>query len=176
MATFMRVVVCGLLLWIPVLGSAAEDMSREQMRSLDEQVQEIKSDVLEISAELGSLEERLLYPSGTEVAVFVALEGGEDLRLDAVQVAIDGNLVAHYIYSFKELEALQSGGVQRLYTGNVATGSHALSVTYNGKLKSGKEVTRAEQFAFVKGIEPKMLGLTLASSEVSGSGIQLGEW
>lgn len=176
MPTTMRKFLFTLLLWVPVAGNGAQDISQEQMRSLDEQVQEIKSDVLGIASELSLLEEKLLYPSGTQVAVFVALEHGDPLRLDAVRLSINGQLVAHYIYSFKELEALQSGGVQRLYTGNVATGQHALSVTYNGKLRSGKEVTRAEEFAFVKGIEPKMLGLTLASSEAAGSGIQLGEW
>ncbi|MEJ2603901.1 MAG: hypothetical protein P8172_11500 [Gammaproteobacteria bacterium] len=153
---------------------AGSDMSGEQMRSLDEQVQEIKSDVLDIAAELGRLEERLLYPSNTQVALFVELEDGDALRLDAVQVEINGELVAHYIYSFKELEALQGGGVQRLYTGNIPTGEHRLDVSYSGKLKSGREVSGSEQFAFVKDVEPKMIGITLAGS---GNGaISLGDW
>jgi hypothetical protein len=41
--------------------SAARADSKQQMQSLDEQVQEIKSDVLGIAAELSSLEEKLLY-------------------------------------------------------------------------------------------------------------------
>jgi len=176
MPTTMRKFLFTLLLWVPVAGNGAQDISQEQMRSLDEQVQEIKSDVLDIAAELRSLEERLLYPSNTEVAVFVALAGGDDIRLDAVQVSINGDLVAHYIYSFKELEALQNGGVQRLYTGNVPTGEHQISVTYNGKLKNGKDVSHSEQFVFVKGVEPKMLGFTLAGSEFGNSGIQFGDW
>jgi hypothetical protein len=176
MSKFTRIALCCLLIWLPVAGNVAGDLSGAEMRSLDEQVQEVKSDVLSISAELGRLEERLLYPSNTQVAVFVALEDGDGLRLDAVQVAIDGELVAHYIYSFKELEALQKGGVQRLYTGNVATGNHQLSVTYSGKLKSGKDVTAAEQFAFVKAVEPKMLGLTLAGAGSGQPEIQLGDW
>src|SRR6266704_6984373 len=45
---------------------------QQQMRGLDEQVQEVKSDVLSIAAELNQLEEKLLYPSGTQVAIFVA--------------------------------------------------------------------------------------------------------
>ena len=103
----------------------AEDTYRQQMKGLDEQVQEVKSDVLSIAAELNQLQERLLYPSDTQLAVFVALAKGETLRLDAVQIQIDGQPVANYIYSFKELEALQKGGVQRIYTGNIATGEHA---------------------------------------------------
>ncbi len=98
----------------------ADASYREQMKGLDEQVQEVKSDVLSIAAELARLEERLLYPSNTHLAVFIALAERDTLRLDAVQIQIDGQLVAHSIYSFKELEALQKGGVQRIYTGNVA--------------------------------------------------------
>jgi hypothetical protein len=152
--------------------SANADASyREQMKGLDEQVQEVKSDVLGIAAELARLEERLLYPSNTHLAVFIALAGGDTLRLDAVQIQIDGQLVAHSIYSFKELEALQKGGVQRIYTGNVTTGEHKVEVTIAGKLDSGKEYSRTQHFAFTKGVEPKLLGLTLGSSE-----LQLGEW
>src|SRR5262245_38977645 len=72
---------------------------RKQMKGLDEQVQEVKSEVLDIAQELNRLEEKLLYPSGTQVAVFVSLPQGEQMRLDAVRVQIDGQLVAHHIYS-----------------------------------------------------------------------------
>ena len=34
----------------------------QPMQSLDEQVQEVKSDILSIAAELSNLEEKLLYP------------------------------------------------------------------------------------------------------------------
>jgi archaellum component FlaG (FlaF/FlaG flagellin family) len=159
---------------VAVLAAAsagAEASYREQMKGLDEQVQEVKSDVLSIAAELSRLEERLLYPSGTHLAVFVALTPRDTLRLDAVQIQIDGQPVAHSIYSFKELEALQKGGVQRIYTGNVASGEHQIEVTVAGKLDTGKDYSRTERFAFSKGVEPKLLGVTLGSSE-----LQLGDW
>jgi hypothetical protein len=159
---------------LAVLASAsvgAEASYREQMKGLDEQVQEVKSDVLSIAAELARLEERLLYPSNTHLAVFIALASRDTLRLDAVQIQIDGQLVAHSIYSFKELEALQKGGVQRIYTGNVPSGEHQIEVTIAGKLDTGKDYSRTERFAFNKGVEPKLLGLTLGSSE-----LQLGDW
>ena len=149
----------------------ADASYREQMKGLDEQVQEVKSDVLSIAAELARLEERLLYPSNTHLAVFIALADRDTLRLDAVQIQIDGQPVAHSIYSFKELEALQKGGVQRIYTGNVQTGDHQIEVTVAGKLDTGKEYSRTERFGFNKGIEPKLLGVTLGSSQ-----LQLGDW
>jgi hypothetical protein len=154
----------------------AQEISGDDMRSLDGQVQEIKSDVLSIASELSTLEERLLYPSGTQIAVFVSIAPEETFRLDAVQIEINGELATHHIYSFKELEALQKGGVQRIYTGNVATGGHELGVTMIGKLKSGEDFRQSENFSFAKGVEPKALGITLGNPGSGKSGIQVGDW
>jgi hypothetical protein len=155
--------------------SAAATPDQRQMRDLDEQVQQTKSDVLSISAELNRLEEKLLYPSGTQVAIFVALAKGDELRLDAVRLQIDGQLVAHYIYSAKELEALRKGGVQRIYVGNVATGDHKLNVLVDGKLKSGSDFNRTEHFTFHKEVKPKLVELTVAGPDAGSSPITLGE-
>jgi len=149
---------------------------QQQMRGLDEQIQEIKSDALRMSAELSQLEEKLLYPSGTQVAIFVALAKGDTMRLDAVRLQIDGQLVAHYIYSAKELEALRKGGVQRIYVGNVASGDHKLDVLVDGKLEGGADFNRTGQFTFRKEVKPKLVGLTLAGPGSGNTPIALGEW
>jgi len=156
--------------------AGAEPVTKEQMQSLDEQVQEIKSDVLGIAAELNGLEEKLLYPSNTQVAVFVSLAEEEGFRLDSVQLQIDGVPVAHYIYSFKELEALQKGGVQRIYTGNISTGEHQLDVFVAGKLSGGKEIGATESFSIRKDVEPKLVAITLAGQDSGDAFIQLGGW
>jgi hypothetical protein len=165
--------------WLCCGVSSADDSYRAQMKGLDEQVQEIKSDVLSIDAELRRLEEKLLYPSNTHVALFVGLAHGknksESMRLDAVQIQLDGKLVAHYIYSFKELEALQRGGVQRIYTGNIATGAHQLEVSVIGKLEGGKDYAQTESFTIDKGVEPKLVGITL-SGPGADRAIALGDW
>jgi hypothetical protein len=176
MSKTMRSFVLGLLTCIWSGAISAADTYREQMKGLDEQVQEVKSDVLSIAAELNQLEEKLLYPSNTHLAVFVSLTPGDSLRLDAMQVQIDGEPAAHYIYSFKELEALQMGGVQRIYTGNVPTGPHEMTVSVNGKLKSGAEFTRTERFGFSKDVGPKLLGLTVAGPDTGKPALELGEW
>lgn len=155
---------------------SADELAGSDMKSLDGQVQEIKSDVLGIASELSTLEERLLYPSGTQIALFVSLTAEDSFRLDAVQIEIDGDLATHHIYSFKELEALQKGGVQRIYTGNVPTGDHQLSVTMSGKLKNGKDFSQSDNFSFAKGVEPKALGITLAGPGLGSSGIHVGDW
>ena len=149
---------------------------QRQMRGLDEQIQDIKSDSLRMAAELNQLEEKLLYPSGTQVAIFVELAKGDTMRLDAVRLQIDGQLVAHYIYSAKELQALRKGGVQRIYVGNVATGDHKLEVFVDGKLEGGADFSRTGQFSFHKEVKPKLIGLTLTGSHSGSTPITLGDW
>ena len=151
-------------------------LDQQQMRGLDEQVQEIKSDVLSISQELNRLEEKLLYPSGTQVAIFVALAKGDQMRLDSVRLQIDGQLVTHHIYSAKEVEALRKGGVQRIYVGNVATGDHKLEVLVDGKLEEGGDFSRTEHFTFRKEVKPKLVGLTLSGSRSGNTPVALGDW
>jgi hypothetical protein len=150
------------------------DNSSQAMSSLDDQVQQIKSDVLAISAELSILEEQLLYPSNTQFALFLAMSAEQPYRLDALHLRLDGNDTTHQIYSFKELEALQLGGVQRLYTGNIARGEHTLQIELLGKGANGKVFNHVHDFSFSKGIEPSMLGVTLAGS--NGSSVSLTDW
>ncbi len=149
---------------------------QRQMRGLDEQIQEIKSDALRMSAEMSQLEEKLLYPSGTQVAIFVAVAKGDTMRLDAVRLQIDGQLVAHYIYSAKELQALRKGGVQRIYVGNVSTGDHKLDVLVDGKLEGGADFSRTGEFTFRKEVKPKLVGLTLTGPRSGNIPIALEEW
>ena len=176
MSCLTRTLLLMLLALAPLTNGLAQDLTAGDMKSLDGQVQEIKSDVLNISSELSILEERLLYPSNTQVAVFVTLEKDENFRLDAVQVEIDGELATHHIYSFNELEALQKGGVQRIFTGNIPTGDHQLNVTMLGKLKNGEDFTESDSFTFAKNVKPKALGVTLAGPGLGKNVIQVGDW
>jgi len=171
------VLVIALLLGLGGTRAWAEqkDPQQQQMKGLDEQVQEIKSDVLSIAQELSRLEEKLLFPSGTQVAIFVSLVKGDPMRLDAVRLKIDGQLVTHYIYSFKELEALRKGGVQRVYVGNVTTGDHQLEVLVDGKVEGAADFNRTQQFTFRKDVKPKLVGLKL-SGPASSAPIALEEW
>ncbi len=171
-----RAFIFALLLCLGSVHGWAQQNDQQQMKDLDEQVQKIKSDILNISEELSRLEEKLLYPSGTQVAIFIALAKGDQMRLDAVRLQIDGQLVAHHIYSFKELEALRKGGVQRIYVGNVATGDHQLEVLVDGKLEGGADFSRTERFTFRKEVKPKLVGLTLAGPRSGNTPIALGEW
>jgi hypothetical protein len=170
----VRAFVFALLLCLGSVQGWAQQNDQQQMRGLDEQVQDIKSDVLSIGQELNRLEEKLLYPSGTQVSIFIAVAKGDQMRLDAVRLQIDGQLVAHHIYSFKELEALRKGGVQRIYIGNVSSGDHKIEVLVDGKLEGGADFTHTEHFSVRKEAKPKLVGLTLAGA--GKTPIALEEW
>ena len=170
MNRFQKSVVVGVLLWMWMAVSMAEEVSREQIKGLDEQVQDIKKDVLGISAELTQLEEKLIYPSNTQVSLFITLLKGDKFRLDAVKIKIDGKDAMHHIYTFKELEALQSGGVQRIYTGNIRSGEHTLEVSLIGKSGNSDYLKNATH-KFTKTVEPKLVEIILAGPASSNQSI-----
>lgn len=176
--TMLRILSALLLLAFLGLGSvsSAEEVSKEQIKGLDEQVQDIKKDVLAISTELNLLEEKLLYPSNTQVSIFVSLVADKDFRLDSVEVEFDGKAVAHHIYSFKELEALRAGGMQRIYTGNARSGEHLLKVGFMGKSLQGSEYHQVETYNFKKDIAPGLVEISLAGPGVRANSIEFKDW
>ena len=157
----------GILLVAVSTAAHGQEVTDEQIKGLDEQVQEIKSDVLGIAAELSQLEEKLLYPSDTQVAVFVSLAGEEAFRLDSAQIQIDGEPVANHLYTFKELEALQKGGVQRIYTGNIRTGKHDLTVSVLGQTATGADLEKSEQFTVHKEAGPRIVEISLGAAGIT---------
>lgn len=163
--------LAGVILLISVLvfsmSANAQENYRAQIKGLDEQVQEIKTDVLSIAEQLNQLEEKLLYPSNTQVAVFISMVGGETFRLDSVEIELDGKPMAHHIYTFKELEALQKGGVQRIYTGNILAGDHDLQVLVLGKSGGGTDFQKTERFKVNKDVGPKIVELSLAAGSIT---------
>jgi len=172
---WISLVVVGLAAQASLAAEPSSGTTRP-VQSLDEQVQEIKSDVLSIAAELGNLEEKLLYPSDTQLAVFVALAKDETVEIDSARISLDGKLVAHHIYSFKELEALAKGGVQRLHTANVSTGGHQLEVAIAGRRGGDKPFEVIERYDFRKDVGPRKVAVRLAGSATSGATVTIEDW
>jgi len=148
-------------MWLFADGVFAAEVSKAQIKGLDEQVQEIKKDVLGISSELSLLEEKLLYPSNTQISVFVSFADKGGFRLDAMDIKLDGQEVTHHVYTAKELEALRNGGVQRIYTGNIRTGDHQIEVSFLGKSLMGVYKKSASS-KINKGVKPKLVEIKVA--------------
>ncbi len=137
---------------------------REQ-KNLDTQIQDLKREVLKINRELFSLEEELLFPSSTQVAVFLSLDVGEYFKLDSVQLKIDDKVVTNYLYTKREVEALARGGIQRLYTGNLKTGDHEIVALFIGKGPQQRDYKRATKLTMNKTLKPKFLELKIIDNE-----------
>jgi hypothetical protein len=133
--------------------------------SVDEQVQSLKSDVLDLNRDLFVLEQELLYPANTQVAVFVSLDAGTFFALDSIQLKIDGKEVADYLYTPREVHALVQGGVQRLYVGNLKVGQHELVAFFTGQGPHDRDYTRGASLQFQKSIGAKYLELTITDSQ-----------
>ena len=166
MRSWMKQILLMFVALVLTTAAYGQEVSREQLKGLDEQVQEIKSDVLAIAAELNQLEEKLLFPSNTQLAVFISMGADQDFRLDSVEIQLAGKPVARHIYTFKELDALRRGGVQRIYTGNIRTGAHDLRVAMNGKIHKGGVFSKTGQFAVNKGAGPKIVELSLTDQGI----------
>jgi len=160
---------------IPVSLQAAE-VTKEQIKGLDEQVQDIKKDVLELTSELSRLEEKLLFPSNTQVSLFVSFSGDKGFVLDSMQIKMNNKVVAQHLYTYKEVEALKAGGVQRIYTGNIKTGDHQLVASFIGRSKSGNEYQRSENFKVTKAVGPKFVEIQISGSSASDQTISFKDW
>jgi hypothetical protein len=151
--------------------TGARAVSDEQVNGLDEQVQDLKNDVLGISTEISRLEEKLLYPANTQISIFLMVTRGEKFRLDAVKLKIDGKEIANYIYTAKEVEALQNGGVQRIYTGNIRTGEHALEVESFGKSNTNIDYQQNVTYPFTKEAGTEFIEINLAGPGFGNKGV-----
>jgi hypothetical protein len=132
---------------------------------VDSQVQSLKSDVLDLNRDLFVLEQELLYPANTQVAVFVSIDAGTFFALDSVQLKIDGKEVADYLYTPREVHALVQGGVQRLYVGNLKVGKHELVAFLTGKGPHDLDYTRGATLDFQKTIGAKYLELIITDAQ-----------
>jgi len=108
------------------------DANKNELRSLDSQIQSLKKEVLDLNRDLFMLEEELLFPSNTQVSVFLSLDIGALFQLDSVQLRLNDKIVANHLYTKSEISALKRGGVQRIYTGNLPSGKHEIVAYYTG--------------------------------------------
>jgi len=130
-------------------------------RGLDQDIQGLKKDVVDLNRDLFVLEEELLFPANTQVAVFISMDVGDFFSLDAVTLKIDQKEVANYLYTPREVEALNKGGVQRLYLGNLKAGPHELVAFFSGQGPHERDYRRGATLKFEKGIGAKYLELKI---------------
>ena len=133
--------------------------------SVDSEVQVLKDEVLDLNRELFLLEEELLFPANTQVAVFVSMDVGDFFNLDSVQLRIDDKPVSNYLYTEREVAALLRGGVHRIYLGNLKTGEHELTAVFTGQGPHERDYRRGATLKVEKGIGAKFVELRISDRE-----------
>jgi hypothetical protein len=120
--------------------------------------------VIRLNRDLIVLEEELLFPANTQVAIFVSMDVGKLFQLDSVKVRLDDKDVTNYLYTPSEVQALHRGGVQRVYVGNLRGGEHELVAFFTGKGPHDRDYRRGATVKFEKGTEPKYIELRIKDS------------
>jgi hypothetical protein len=140
---------------------AAPDAPPADFKTLDQEVQGLKKDVIDLNKDLFVLEEELLFPANTQVALYVSMDVGTFFALDSVTVKIDNKEVKNYLYTAREADALLKGGVQQIYLGNLKVGKHELVAFFTGKGPVERDYKRGATVSFDKGVGAKYLELKI---------------
>jgi hypothetical protein len=141
--------------------STTPDAPPAELKTLDQEVQGLKKDVIDLNKDLFVLQEELLFPANTQVALYVSMDVGTFFALDSVTVKIDNKEVKNYLYTAREAQALLKGGVQQIYLGNLKVGKHELVAFFSGKGPIERDYKRGATINFDKGVGAKYLELKI---------------
>jgi hypothetical protein len=139
----------------------APDAPPAELKTLDQEVQGLKKDVVDLNKDIFVLQEELLFPANTQVALYVSMDVGTFFALDSVTVKIDNKEVKNYLYTAREADALLKGGVQQIYLGNLKVGKHELVAFFTGKGPVERDYKRGATLTFDKGVGAKYLELKI---------------
>ena len=149
----------------PAPAPAAASAPAAPQASLDSRVQDLKAEVIRLNRDLLVLEEELLFPAGTQVAVFVSMDVGKLFELESVQIKLDDKVIGQHLYTPQEVQALHRGGVQRVFVGNLRAGTHAIDAFFTGRGPHERDYKRGTTLKFDKGTEPRYIELRIKDSQ-----------
>lgn len=158
----ISVLLSMLLLAVPSQSTAA---TTEQ--SAQQQLEQLKQQAIALNRELFILEEELLFPPQTQLAVFVSVDAGRFFRLDSIQLKLNDDAIGAHLYTESELAGLARGAVQPLYKGNIRAGEHILTAVFVGKGPEDKDYRRAISHRFTKADEAMLLELKITDSSAN---------
>jgi hypothetical protein len=147
---------------LPAFADEAAAPAAPDRSALDAEVQSLRAEVVDLNRDLFMLEEDLLFPASTQVAVFVSMDVGTFFALDSVQLKVDDKEVANYLYTQREQEALKRGGVQRLWLGNLKAGDHEVTAFFTGQGPHERDYKRGTTLKVEKGVGAKYVELRIS--------------
>lgn len=127
-------------------------------------LENLKQEVLKLNRDLLVLEEDLLFPAQSQIAVYVSMDVGHFFDLDSVKLHIDNKLVETHLYTDHQKQALIRGGIQPLFRGNLKSGDHSITAFFTGIGPEQREFKRAASLELKKTDEPAVIELRISDS------------
>lgn len=146
-------IVLSLMIAQPAFSDNADDV--------DAAIDALHRSLAALDTELLILEEELLYPASSRVAVYLSMDVGEMFALDSVTVKLNGKEVSHHLYTDRERNALYDGGVQKLYVGNAKQGANEITAVFRGIGPHDRDYKRAATVNFEHAFEPVFVDLAI---------------
>ena len=145
----MRYLLTSLFLLIighyPIFASESVDGS-----NLTQRTNQIQAQIIELNRDLFLLEEDLLHPVSTRLALYVSMDMGQFFTLEAIKLKLDGKPITSFLYTAKDIAALKRGAIQPLYQGNITSGPHDLVAFFTGLGSHDRAYKRAVNIKFEK--------------------------
>lgn len=148
---------------IGLLASACA--AAEDVRTLDQDSQNLKRQILDLDRDLRVLEDLALHPAPTRVAIFVAMDIGAFFKLESVRVELDGREIAQHAYSDEETAALVRGATHQVYLGNLAAGTHQIIAVFTGKGPHERAYRRAVSLDLEPASGPRNIELRVGDGQ-----------
>ncbi|WP_369856294.1 hypothetical protein [Candidatus Thalassolituus haligoni] len=124
----MKFLVAGMLWFFGIFQAVAATPEDIQL-----EIDSAKRSVIELSSELSAIEKQLISPISTKASLYLALSNGKFFTPMSITVSGNGITPVNYLYTEKEIQALQFGAVQPLADLEVAPGNHLLKVVVRGR-------------------------------------------
>lgn len=144
----MKFVIAGCLVWcLGLFNSTSAVVVAEvgETPSVNSKIQKLKKRAEQLHKKLAVLEQDLLYPKSSQLAIYVSLKS-VSFDMDSVELVINGKRVSNYLYTDEQVDAFNQGGIQQLYVDNIAAGyldvTLKVSGTQQGKRVFHKEVSQ----------------------------------
>ncbi|WP_333607523.1 AraC family transcriptional regulator [Arsukibacterium sp.] len=147
-----------LLLWF-VLSTAAWAEP-----SLQQQLEQMRQQATQLNRELFILEEELLFPAQTQLAVYLSVDSGQFFQLDSVQLLLNDKPISSHLYTEAQRSALERGAIQPLHKDNIRAGEHRLTAVFVGIGPEQQPYRRALTVPFNKGQQRVQLELKIRDS------------
>lgn len=159
----INILILSLLVSVNSYGVTVDSSAKKG--KLSTELEDIKKQVLKLNRDLFILEEDLLFPASTQIAVFVSVDVGRFFKVDSVELKINDKDVAGFLYTKRQRKALEQGGIQRIYLGNLKVGIHQLTAIFTGFDGEGRTTQRAITHQFEKDDDVVMIELKIEDNE-----------